>query len=58
MTPKPHTPKPHTREARAKKHTVLAVQPSLHARIKKTKPPGFTLAAYVDSLIEKALRKP
>jgi hypothetical protein len=52
------TPKPHTREARAKKHTVLAVRPDLHARIKETKPPGYTLAGYVDLLIEKALKKP
>ena len=51
------TPKPHSREARAKKHTVLAVRNDLHARIKKTKPPGFTMAAYVDALIEKALKK-
>lgn len=51
------TPKPHTREARAKKHTVLAVRNDLHAKIKRSKPPGYTLAAYVDSLIEKALKK-
>jgi hypothetical protein len=52
------TPKPHTREARAKKHTVLAVRPDLHARIKETKPPRYTLAGYVDFLIEKALNTP
>jgi hypothetical protein len=52
------TPKPHTRAAREKRHTVLAVRPDLHARIKETKPPRYTLAGYVDFLIEKALNTP
>lgn len=52
------TPKPHTRAAREKKHTVLAVRPDLHAKLKSTKPPGYTLAGYVDFLIEKALENP
>jgi len=52
------TPKPHTRAAREKKHTVLAVRPDLHARLKETKPPRYTLAGYVDFLIEKALNTP
>jgi hypothetical protein len=51
------TPKPHTRAARKKKHTVLAVRNDLHAKIKLTKPPGLTMAAYVDNLIETALPK-
>jgi hypothetical protein len=52
------TPKPHTRAAREKRHTVLAVRPELHTRIKETKPPRYTLAGYVDFLIEKALENP